>query len=200
MLWCWPTTSEMDVDCLPIEAEPFWQYSIAFLWLCNMWHQGTVWQNDVWHVGEYEEKEWNWTSPCGTNGTHWHPWMFADHLWRQLRQRKLKVGHNLASIRLIFFFPKQISTSTNICSFLDVVEILQAVNEQTGLLWLGDELFSLSQSEVQAKSTIYLIFLLIFHYYIWLSPSLVMSDLISRGAVTPAVYSTSHLFWWVLHF
>ena len=106
MLWCWPTTSEMDVDCLPIEAEPFWQYSIAFLWLCNIWHQGTVWQNDVWHVGEYEEKEWNWTSPCGTNGTHWHPWMFADHLWRQLRQRKLKVGHNLASIRLIFFFPQ----------------------------------------------------------------------------------------------
>lgn len=72
-------------------------------------------------------------------------------------------------------------------NFLVVVEILQAVNEQTGLLWLGDELFSFSQSKVQAKSTVHLILLLIFHYYIQHSLSLVIFCLVSRGVLAPAV-------------
>jgi len=71
ILWCWPTTSEMDVGVTAIEAEP-------------------PWQNGVWHGSVAEAKMCHWIPPRRTKlhlltfiSTHWALTETKEWMWSQ---------------------------------------------------------------------------------------------------------------------
>lgn len=82
VLWCWSMTSEVDIGGMAAEAEPSHQYSVTCCCHETGSSTGAVWQNGVWHGSADEAKVWNWISPWGKNGVHWHTLMHTERLWR----------------------------------------------------------------------------------------------------------------------
>jgi hypothetical protein len=72
ILLCWPTTSEVNVVDMAVEAEPSRQYSIKFCCRATDDSRGAVWQNGIWHGSAY------WILPCGKK---LHPMTFIDACW-----------------------------------------------------------------------------------------------------------------------
>lgn len=83
ILWCWPTTSEVDVSVMAVEAESSHQYSIMFCCCVTDGSIEAAWQNGAWHGSACETKAWNWILPWWINSTHWHSSVLAELLWRQ---------------------------------------------------------------------------------------------------------------------
>lgn len=48
-LCCWPTTWEVDIGGMTIEAEHSHQYSVTFCHCVTDGSKRTVWQNSIWH-------------------------------------------------------------------------------------------------------------------------------------------------------
>ena len=78
----WPTISEADIGGMAVEAESSHQYSVTCCCCVTDGSRGAVWHNGICYRSAYEGKVWNWISTCGKNGTYWHSWMLAEHLWR----------------------------------------------------------------------------------------------------------------------
>ena len=67
----WSMTSEADVGCMTVEAEPSCQYSVTFCCCVTDVSWGAVWQNHIWHGSEYEAKVCHLISSHRKNCTHW---------------------------------------------------------------------------------------------------------------------------------
>jgi len=74
ILWCWSTTSEVDVGGMAVEAEPFHQDFNTHCGHTTDDSTGAVWQNGIWHEISNADgaKVCHWIPPWGNNGTYWH--------------------------------------------------------------------------------------------------------------------------------
>ena len=86
ILWCWPTTSEVDVGGMAMEVELSQEYSVMFCCCVTDGSRGAVWQNGVCHGSAYGAKVCYWITTCYSTGkkndTPWHSLMLAEHFWR----------------------------------------------------------------------------------------------------------------------
>ena len=82
LLWCWPTTPEVDVGGMAAEAEPSHQYSITCCCCVIDGNRRVVWQNDIWRGSVCEAQMCHRILPWRKNGTHWHSSMLAENFSR----------------------------------------------------------------------------------------------------------------------
>ena len=64
ILFCWPTTPDMEDDGMAAGAESSHQYPVTFCCCVTNGSRGAVWHNGIWHGSVYEGKVCQWTAPC----------------------------------------------------------------------------------------------------------------------------------------